>query len=116
MDNQNTIVNLKTMREMTRSNTTVFNMAIAHLFSCGMDNFTEETYAAALNSIKEKHKQAKVDGVILFMTMEFETALLDMAYQLSKYPLFDVLLHIKKDMVIHDPEAIEADDEDIAED
>lgn len=115
MENQNTIDNLVVIRKMARSNTVVFNMAVTHLFSCGVENFTEEAYAAAIKTVEEKHKEAKEKGTHLFMSLEFEKTLLDMAYQLSKYPLFDIFLYIKKDMEIHDPEAVKADEEDIAE-
>lgn len=116
MKNQNTIENLNNIRKMARGgNPVVLNMAITHLFSCGTDNFTEEAYASAVKTVEENHREAEANGTHTFMTLEFEKTLLDMAYQLSTYPLFDIFLYIKKDMEIHDPEAMEADEEDYTE-
>lgn len=113
VNQQNTLENLNHIRNLVREGgVPLFFMAVSHLFESGISSFTEDSYVAGIKAIEEKHRQAKASKKTLFMTLEYEKALLEQAYQLSKIPLFDLLLYIKKDMVIDDPEAIPADEED----
>jgi hypothetical protein len=104
MDINTTIENLKRIHEIAKTDTVVFNMILSHLFHHGMDNFTEETLKASLLGIEERHKQAEAVGKHLFMTAELEKEIQTQAFELSKLPLNNILLYIKKNLEIFDPE------------
>ncbi len=111
MKQEKTLENLNLIREMVRQGgTPLFFMAVSHLFDCGISSFSVESYRNAVKAIEENHKQAEAEGKIRIMTLEYEKAVLDTAYRLSKLPLFDVLLYIKKHMEIGDPETADANE------
>lgn len=73
-----------------------FNMALQHLFDSGKLGFTEETVADAKNSIRENTPKNS------FMTVDFQVELLDISYELSKFPTWDILLYVKLYISIQD--------------
>ncbi len=111
MNSKETVANLKAIGQLAKDEA-LFNMALSHLFAVGRDHFTAENYTAALKSIDAQHNQAEKDGSHKFMSRAFEKALLDLANQLSMFPLFDLLLYIKKHTFIPDPEAADAEEPD----
>jgi hypothetical protein len=108
MSNQSTIDNLKALGKMATN--IQFVAALSHLFSVGCNHFTDEAYAADMSAIDKAHEQAAAEGVQRIMSKDFEKEVLSLAFALSKYPLTDLMLFIKKHIYIYDPEAADAED------
>ena len=66
-----------------------FRMAIQYLFDTGHQNFTVENVAA---SKKQIHKDTPKNAI---MTEVFQCELLDRCLELSRLPVWDILLYVK---------------------
>lgn len=66
-----------------------FRIAIQHLFDTGHQNFTEENVA---ESKKQIHKDTLENAI---MTEDFQCELLDRCLELSRLPVWDILLYVK---------------------
>jgi hypothetical protein len=110
MSNQNTIDNLKTLGKMATN--IQFVAALSHLFSVGCNHFTDEAYAADMRAIDKAHEQAAAEGVHRIMSRDFEKEVLSLSFALSKYPLTDLMLFIKKHIYIYDPVAADTEDDE----
>ena len=66
-----------------------FRMAIQHLFDMGHQNFTDENVA---ESKKQIHKDTPKNAI---MTAGFQCELLDCCLELSRLPVWDILLYVK---------------------
>lgn len=66
-----------------------FHMAIQHLFDVGHQNFTDENMAESKEQI---HKDTPQNAI---MTKEFQCELLDRCLELSRLPVWDILLYVK---------------------
>lgn len=66
-----------------------FHMAIQHLFDVGHQNITEESVAESKAQI---HKSAPKNPIL---TEGFQCELLDRCLELSRLPVWDILLYVK---------------------
>lgn len=66
-----------------------FRMAIQYLFDTGHQNFTEENVA---ESKKQIHRDTPENAI---MTEGFQCELLDRCLELSRQPIWDILLYVK---------------------
>lgn len=66
-----------------------FNMALQHLFDSGKLGFTEKAVTSAKESTK---KNASKNSI---MTADYQSNLIDISYELSKFPTWDILLYLK---------------------
>ena len=77
-----------------------FHMAIQHLFDVGHQNFTEENVAESKKIIcKDTPKNA-------IMTEGFQCELLDRCLELSRLPVWDILLYVKLYLCIQDDDLL----------
>lgn len=81
-----------------------FRMAIQHLIDKGQEQFTEETVTAAKNSIRESQARTPI------LTPDFQCSLIDCAYELSRFPTWDVLLYIKLYLELKDDDIAALDE------
>lgn len=66
-----------------------FRMAIQYLFDTGHQNFTEENVAASKEQIRKDTPKNAI------MTEGFQCELLDRCLELSRLPIWDILLYVK---------------------
>jgi hypothetical protein len=78
----------------------IFRCSIQHLFESGIENFNEENVEKSKIKIKEEHDKIKLKGGCPLMTGDFQIAIVDCSYELSKISLWDLLYYIKKFLFI----------------
>lgn len=72
-----------------RCGETQFRMAIQHLFDVGHENFTEKNVAEAKVAV---HRDTPENAIL---TEDFQCELLDCCLELSRLPVWDILLYVK---------------------
>jgi hypothetical protein len=66
-----------------------FRMALQHLIQMGAENFSDENMVAAKETIRNNTPKNAI------MTADYQLQLLDCSFELSQYPVWDVLLYLK---------------------
>ena len=66
-----------------------FRMALQHLFQMGNENFSNENMVAAKEAIRSSTPKNAI------MTADYQLQLLDCSFELSRFPIWDVLLYLK---------------------
>lgn len=104
MDNT-TLENLKKIDAIARKgDTSFFFHAIAFLFENGVSSFSEIRMDALLKHLDEKHDKYDAEGSFPGLTRGYEKEIVKTCYDLARFPLFDLLLYIKRSMDIDDPQ------------
>lgn len=81
-----------------------FRMALQLLMDTGRDNFTLENAAATKESIRKNTPENAI------MTVDYQIELLDIAWTLSKYPVWDLLLYVKLYLAIKDDDLLQLEE------
>lgn len=78
----------------------IFRMAIAHLFDVGYRNLTQDNVKSAIEEIMKDEKESKKNGTILAITPECLILIVETAYKLRDYSVWDLLKYIKRNIYI----------------
>jgi len=78
-----------------------FNMALTHLVSAGINNFTDDFVEECKKQILEKEEEYKAQGLVSVMTPEFQFELLDCCVELAKHSPWTIFAYIKRHMVVN---------------
>jgi hypothetical protein len=77
----------------------IFRTAIQYIVEHGQYNFKNQTwFDSCLTSVDKRHDIAEKDGKILFMTRDFEKALLECARELAQITAYDLLTYIQREV------------------
>ena len=77
----------------------IFRTAIQMIVEWGQNNFNdEEFYEDNITEINRRHDKAEAENKILFMSREFEKALIECARELAKFNPYDLLMYIQKEV------------------
>lgn len=77
----------------------LFRTALQYVVECGQQNFQdEEWFETMLNEVNSRHEIAKAEGKHLFVTRDFEAAILDCAKEIAKVNTYDLLIYIQKEV------------------
>ena len=77
----------------------IFRTAIQYVIEYGQHNFLDEIwYRDLINDIDDRHDIAEEHGKILFMTRDFEKAILECAKDLAQIKAYDFLRYIQKEV------------------
>lgn len=88
----------------------IFRSAIQNVVDCGQQTFkNDEWYEDAIKEIDERHNKAEADGKWLFMTRDFEKAILECAREISAVNTYDLLMYIQKEVYFGSGEVGELD-------
>lgn len=88
----------------------IFRSAIQNVVDCGQQTFkNNEWYEDAIKEIDERHNKAEADGKWLFMTRDFEKAILECAREISAVNTYDLLMYIQKEVYFGSGEVGELD-------
>ncbi len=87
MDKKDTLRIIDTIHQ--RSGDVQFRMAIQHLFDTGHQNFNEANVEEAKETIRRNSSRTPI------LTPDFQCELLDCCLELSRLPIWDVLLYVK---------------------
>jgi hypothetical protein len=88
----------------------IFRTAIQYIVEHGQYNFKNQTwFDSCLTSVDKRHDLAEKDGKILFMTRDFEKALLECARELAQITSYDLLTYIQREVWLGGGEVGEPD-------
>ena len=77
----------------------IFRTAIQMIVEWGQNNFNdEEFYEDNITEINSRHDKAEAENKILFMSREFEKALIECARALAQIQPYDLLTYIQREV------------------
>lgn len=77
----------------------LFRTALQYVVECGQQSFQDdEWFQTMLNEIDSRHEIAKAEGKHLFVTRDFEVAILDCAKEIAKINTYDLLMYVQKEV------------------
>lgn len=77
----------------------IFRTAIQYIVEYGQHNFLDEVwYEELINDIDDRHDTAEKHGKWLFVTRDFEKAILKCAKDLAQIEPYDLLIYIQKEV------------------
>ena len=94
----------------------LFRTAIQSVVEYGQYMFNDEEFIAdQLRQIDDRHDTAKAQGKWLFMTRDFEKAIINCAKELAEIDTCDLLIYIQREVWLGGGETGEPDDERASE-
>ena len=88
----------------------IVRTAIQYLMECGQDNFKNEAWLnKVIDDIDERHDAAEASGKWLFMTRDFEKAIVNCAKELASVNTYDLLIYIQREVWLGGGEVGEPD-------
>lgn len=88
----------------------IFRTAIQMIIEWGQRNFNdEEFYADNIQEINNRHDMAEAEGKCLFMSRDFEKALIECARELAQIKPYDLLTYIQREVWLGGGEVGEPD-------
>ena len=77
----------------------IFRTAIQYIVEHGQLNFrNEKWFNSCIEQVDSKHDRAEKDGKILWITRDFEKALLECARELAQIEPYDLLIYIQREV------------------
>lgn len=74
----------------------IFRAALGSLFENGYNYYSEENTRKLIQKQVEEAKEDQKKGRIMFVTREFNIAIIETAHELSHYSLWDLLKYVKR--------------------
>lgn len=88
----------------------IVRTAIQYLMECGQNNFKDDAwFNKIIDDINKRHDDAEVQNKILFMTRDFEKAIVNCAKELADINTYDLLTYIQKEVWLGGGEVGEPD-------
>lgn len=88
----------------------IFRTALQYIVEHGQYNFRDETwFDECIENIDKKHDIAERDSKILWVTRDFEKALLECAKELAQIEVYDLLTYIQREVWLGGGEVGEPD-------
>lgn len=79
----------------------IFRAAIQYIVEFGQNKFNDAVwFIQAMNEIDKRHDQAEAEGKILFITRDFEKAILECAQEIAQISPYDLLIYIQKEIYL----------------
>lgn len=77
----------------------IFHTAIQYVVEHGQHNFRKDTwFNGCIENVDKKHDRAEQDGKHLWLTRDFEKALLECAREVAEINAYDLLTYIQKEV------------------
>ena len=77
----------------------IFRSALQCVLDYGMSDMADDyCYTHRVDEINERHDEAEASGKILFITRDFELAILECAREISKVNSYDLLVYIQREV------------------
>ena len=88
----------------------IFRTAIQYIVEHGQLNFrNEKWFNSCIEQVDKKHDKADKDGKILWITRDFEKALLECAREIAQIEAHDLLIYIQREVWLGEGEIGEPD-------
>lgn len=79
----------------------IFTSAMQMVIEHGTENFNDdEWFTEVINGIDKRHDKAEADGKILWMSRDFEKAIVNCARDAAKIKPYDLMLYIQREMYL----------------
>ena len=78
----------------------LFRMGLTHLVDVGIRHLTDENVDESIKQILANGEADKANGVVTFMTAEFQCDILRCAAELAKFSVCELFAYIKEHIVI----------------
>ena len=79
----------------------ILRSAIQYIVEFGQRNLNDEQwFDSAMGGIDRRHDQAEAEGKILFITRDFEKAILECAKELAQINPYDFLIYIQREIYL----------------
>ena len=77
----------------------LFRSALQCVLDYGMSDMLDDwCYQHRIDEVNERHDEAEAEGKILWITREFELAILECAREIAKVNSYDLLVYIQKEV------------------
>lgn len=77
----------------------LFRSALQYVIECGMQFFNdEENLKNQLKEIDERHDKAEAEDKVLFVTRDFEKAIIECAAEISKIDPYDLMIYLQREI------------------
>ncbi len=77
----------------------IVNIALTYLMECGTERLTNDEYIkAALKNINDTHDKAEAEGKTLFISRDFEKAILECAAEFARCDTRDLIMYIQREI------------------
>lgn len=79
----------------------IFRTAIQYIVEFGQHNFKDEVwFDEVMNDVDERHDLAEASGKFLFVTRDFEKAILECAKEIAEIEPYDFLIYMQKEIYL----------------
>ena len=77
----------------------IFRSALQVVIEHGTQYFNDiQNVEAQLNEVDRRHEKAETEGKILFMTRDFEKAIIECAAEISKITAYNLMIYIQREI------------------
>ena len=77
----------------------IVNTALTYLMECGTERLTNDEYIkAALKDIDDTHDKAEAEGKTLFISRDFEKAILECATEFAHCDIRDLIMYMQREI------------------
>lgn len=80
----------------------LFRMGLSHLADVGIRHLTPKNVQSAINQIEKESTEAAEQGTVLFMSPEFQRAIVHCAEELAAFSVWELFSYIKKYVYIQE--------------
>lgn len=92
----------KIRQEYTCKGDVIFNSAVHYTIEVGQATLNGETwFKKALEEIDNRHDEADAEGKYLFMTRDFEKAIVECARKIAEINTHDLMVYIQREMYLN---------------
>lgn len=92
----------KIRREYTCKGDVIFTTAMQMVVEHGTSNFNDsEWFNNVINGIDERHNKAEAEGKILWVTRDFEKAIVNCAREVSEISPYNLMVYIQREMYLN---------------
>ena len=79
----------------------ILRSAVQYIVEFGQRNFNDaQWFDIAMGGVDRRHDQAEAEGKILFITRDFEKAILECAKELAQIDPYDFLIYIQREIYL----------------
>jgi hypothetical protein len=77
----------------------LFRSALQCVLECGQSDMTDDwCYSHIIDEVNERHDEAEAKGKILFISRDFEIAILECAREIAKLDAYDLMVYIQREV------------------
>ena len=81
----------------------IFRSALQCVLDYGMSDMLDDwCYQHRVDEVNERHNEAEAEGKTLWITRDFELAILECAREISKVEAYDLLVYVQKEVWLSD--------------